>query len=63
MTYTHCRIFQFRCYAKADDFHHLNLSLEVGIALLEKFEKYFEIDYPLPKLGTYIFVSEYNYIG
>ena len=47
-------IFQFRCYSQNEDFYRLNYSVEQGIALLKAFEGYFEIDYPLPKVGMYI---------
>ncbi|KAK3107389.1 hypothetical protein FSP39_013558 [Pinctada imbricata] len=40
----------FRSYAQNEDFLRLNYSRDVGIKILEAFEGYFEIDYPLPKV-------------
>ncbi|XP_076118297.1 aminopeptidase N-like [Mytilus galloprovincialis] len=40
----------FRTFARKEYIEHTNYSLWVGSRLLDEFEDYFEIEYPLPKL-------------
>lgn len=42
---------QFRVYATPDRIDQVDYALEVGTAILEFFEDYFDVPYPLPKQG------------
>lgn len=49
-----CICFQFRTYSRAEYLQTTNFSLDVGARLLEGFEDYFDIRYPMPKLGNFL---------
>ena len=44
-------IFQFRVYAPPDKIEQAKYALDVGINITLFFEEYFDLLYPLPKLG------------
>ena len=44
-------VFQYRAWARPEAVDQTPYSLEVGIEILEFFEEYFNITYPLPKQG------------
>ena len=41
--------FQFRVWARREAIHQVNFALETGVAILDYFEDYFGIAFPLPK--------------
>ena len=44
-------MFQFRVWARPDAIEQVNYALETGIKIIEFFETYFDIPFPLPKQG------------
>ncbi len=43
--------FQFRVWARPDAIDQVDYALDAGVRVLEYFEQYFNIDFPLPKQG------------
>ena len=43
--------FQFRVYAPPDKVEQTQYALDIGINITNYYEDYFQLDYPLPKLG------------
>ncbi|GFW97475.1 hypothetical protein TNCV_4991511 [Trichonephila clavipes] len=46
---------KFRVYTTPDQVNLTTYALNFGSRVLEYFEKYFGIDYPLPKQGKFVF--------
>ena len=42
-----------RVYAPPDKIDQVDYALQIGIKILEKYEEYFGLPYPLPKLGRW----------
>jgi len=49
-----CLLPKISIYAVAEKWHQTHYALEAALRLLEFYEQYFNILYPLPKLGEYI---------
>lgn len=47
--------FPIRAYAPPDDIEKVHHALDVGVASLEFYIDYFQIEYSLPKMGKYAF--------
>lgn len=60
---SHFRVFfQFRVYAAPDQINKTEYALNFGSRVLQYFENYFGIDYPLPKQGKYKFHNQSSII-
>ena len=46
--------FQFRVYSRKSAIAQTTYALRIGIEILEYFEDYFNITYPLPKQGEFV---------
>lgn len=42
--------------ARTTAYDQLDLALESSVSILEEFEKFYQVEYPLPKLGNLILI-------
>ena len=43
--------FQYRAWARPESVHQTKVALAAGVKIIDYYEDYFGIDYPLPKQG------------